>query len=92
MKAQEIQIVETLIVLILYMIAFFITKTMINNALKRTQLQRTRRKTMIKATHLFTSIAVVILIAGIWGLEQNEIAVFSSTILTALGIAFFAHW
>lgn len=32
------------------------------------------------------------LIAGIWGLEQNEIAVFASTILTALGIAFFAQW
>jgi len=34
----------------------------------------------------------MVLIAGIWGLEQNEIAVFATTILTALGIAFFAQW
>lgn len=42
--------------------------------------------------HLFTSITVVVLLAGVWGLKQNEIAVFASTILTALGIAFFAQW
>jgi small-conductance mechanosensitive channel len=47
---------------------------------------------IIKAIHLFTTIGVVILIAGIWGLKQHEIAVFASTILTALGIAFFAQW
>ena len=34
----------------------------------------------------------MIVLAGVWGLEQNEIAVFASTILTALGIAFFAQW
>jgi small-conductance mechanosensitive channel len=28
----------------------------------------------------------------VWGLEQDEIAVFASTILTAIGIAFFAQW
>ncbi|NBP70951.1 MAG: mechanosensitive ion channel family protein, partial [Cytophagia bacterium] len=33
-----------------------------------------------------------VIIAGIWGLKQNEIAVFATTILTALGIAFFAQW
>jgi small-conductance mechanosensitive channel len=34
----------------------------------------------------------MVLIAGVWGLKQNEIAVFASTLLTALGIAFFAQW
>ncbi|MBK8081381.1 MAG: mechanosensitive ion channel [Saprospiraceae bacterium] len=35
---------------------------------------------------------MMVIIAGIWGLEQNEIAAFASTLLTALGIAFFASW
>ncbi len=86
------QILETLVVFALYVLAFVITNTAINNALKNTQLQRTRRKIIIKAVHLFTSIAAVIFIAAIWGLRQSEIAVFASTILTALGIAFFAQW
>jgi small-conductance mechanosensitive channel len=92
MDAIKIQIIETIITLVLYVIAFLVTKNLINNSLKKTQLERTRRKIIIKAINLFISIAVVILIAGIWGLEQNEIAVFASTILTALGIAFFAQW
>lgn len=92
MNEHKIQMLETLVIIVLYIIAFFLTKTIINNALKITQLQRARRKIIIKAVHLFTSIAVLILMAGVWGLKQNEIAVFASTILTALGIAFFAQW
>ena len=86
------KIIESLVIIVLYVIAFFVTKNIINNSLKKTQLERTRRKIVIKAINLFILIAVAILIAGIWGLEQNEIAVFAGTILTVLGIAFFAQW
>lgn len=88
----KIQILETIIILVVYVIAFFITKTIINNTLKKAQLQRVRRKIIIKAIHLFLIIGFLTVLAGVWGLEQNEIAVFASTILTALGIAFFAQW
>jgi small-conductance mechanosensitive channel len=92
MDLQKIQILESLTILILYTIAYFIIKTIINSALKNTQLQRARRKIIIKVVNIFTTITAIILMAGVWGLQQNEIAVFASTILTALGIAFFAQW
>lgn len=92
MNEHRIQILETLIVLALYVIAFLINKRVINSVLKNTHLQRSRRKIIIKALQLFTSIAAIVVMAGIWGLEQSEIAVFTTTILTALGIAFFAQW
>ena len=92
MTAYKIQILETTIVLLIYIMAFFITKNIINNSLKKAHLQRTRRKIIIKAIQLFTTIGALILVAGVWGLEQNEIALFASTLLTALGIAFFAQW
>lgn len=92
MNVHKIQMLETLVIVILYIIAYFITKNIINNALKNAHLQRARRKIIIKAIHLFITITVVILIAGVWGLEQNKIALFVSTVLTALGIAFFAQW
>lgn len=92
MNEHKIQIAETFAILIVYVIAYFLITKVINNALKNAQLQRARRKMIIKAVHLFASITVVILLAGVWGLKQNEIAVFASTILTALGIAFFAQW
>lgn len=91
-EAQKIQILETLAVLAVYVVVFFITKTIINNTLKKTQMNRARRKMIVKLMHLFSAIGALVVIAGVWGLEQKEIAVFASTILTALGIAFFAQW
>lgn len=92
MEPLQIRIWETIITLVLYGIAYFITKFMINNTLKKVQFDRTRRKIIIKIMHLLIIVPVVVFLAGIWGLEQNEIAVFASTILTVLGIAFFAQW
>jgi len=92
MEAYKIQIIETIIVLGGYVTTHFITKIVVNNTLKQTHLQRGRRKMIIKAVHLLSFITVIILLSAIWGLKQNQIAVFVGTILTALGIAFFAQW
>lgn len=92
MKTLDIQIIETVIVIFAYIVSYFMTKITINNYLKNTQLQRGRRKIMIKAFNLIFLLAAVLLIGAIWGLKQNQIALFASTIITAFGIAFFAQW
>jgi len=92
MELKKIQILESALVIIIYVVFFFSIKIIINNSLKNTPLQRARRKIIIKVLHLFTTIIAVIFLAAIWGFKQNEIAAFASTILTALGIAFFAQW
>jgi len=92
MELEKIQILESLIAVTIYFVLYLIIKTTINNTLKHTPLQRDRRKFIIKGLHLFTTIVLAILLSGIWGFKQNEIAAFASTILTALGIAFFAQW
>lgn len=92
MELQKIQFFESIIVLITYEILFFVIKTFINNSLKNTPLQRDRRKIIIKVLHLFITITATVFLAAIWGFKQKEIAAFASTILTAVGIAFFAQW
>jgi small-conductance mechanosensitive channel len=92
MKGLDIQIIETAIIVGCYIILYFIFKIVINNFLKKTRLERSRRKMAIRAIQLFTTITVVILLTGVWGFKQSEIAWFASTILTALGIALFAQW
>jgi len=92
MEIYKLQIIETIIVIAGYIITYYTTKTFVNNSLKNTHLQRGRRKIIIKAVHLLSFLTVIILLSAIWGLKQNEIAVFVGTILTALGIAFFAQW
>ena len=86
------QIIETSFVFIGYIVTYFITNKFINNTLKKTQVQRGRRKIIIRIVHLLSFITCTVLLAAVWGLEQNEIAVFVGTIVTALGIAFFAQW
>ncbi|MBM6498769.1 mechanosensitive ion channel domain-containing protein [Flavobacterium macrobrachii] len=92
MKPFDIRVIETVIVIVAYIVCFFMTKVTVNKFLKNTQLQRGRRKIMIKAFNLISLFAAILLIGAIWGLKQNQIALFTSTILTALGIAFFAQW
>jgi small-conductance mechanosensitive channel len=92
MELYKIQIIETLIVIVSYTITYYIIGNFLNNSLKQTHLHRGRRKMIIKAVQLLSFLAATVLIAAIWGLKQNEIAVFVGTILTALGIAFFAQW
>ena len=92
MELQKVQIFESAIIVIIYVILYFVIKNIINNSLKYTPLQRDRRKMIIKVLHLFITITACVFLAAIWGFKQKEIAAFASTILTALGIAFFAQW
>lgn len=92
MSIFKIEIIETLIILGGYISLYFIFKTVINNFLKKTRLERGRRKMAIRTVQLFMTITMVILLTGVWGFKQSEIALFASTILTALGVAFFAKW
>ncbi|MCC6186882.1 MAG: mechanosensitive ion channel [Chitinophagaceae bacterium] len=92
MQTHKIQIIETVLVFCGYVATYFITKIFINNTLKRNNFNRVRRKIIVKAVHLFSFLALIILLSAVWGLEQNRIAVFVGTIITALGIAFFAQW
>jgi len=92
MKMQELQLLESFIVVVSYIVLIFLIRTIISKTLKNTPLERVRRKIIIKGLHLFTTIIALTFLAGIWGFKQHEIAAFASTILTALGIAFFAQW
>jgi len=92
MELYKIQIIESIIVFVGYIITHYTIKIFINNTLKQTHLQRGRRKIIVKAVHLFCFITTIILLSAIWGLKQSEIAVYVGTIFTALGIAFFAQW
>lgn len=92
MNTFNIQIIETIIILGCYISLYFIFKTVINNFLKTTRMERSRRKMAIRAVQLFSTMITIILLTGVWGFKQKDIALFASTILTALGIAFFAQW
>lgn len=92
MELYKIQIIDTIVVMVGYVVTHYVTKTFVNKSLKQTHLERGRRKMIVKAIHLLSFLTATVLLSAIWGLKQNEIAIFVGTILTAIGIAFFAQW
>jgi small-conductance mechanosensitive channel len=92
MEKYEIQMLETVVVILGYLLTFFIIRKFINNTLKQAHLQRSRRKIIIKAVHLFSFIICITLLFVVWGLDKKDLTLFIGTILTSLGIAFFAQW
>jgi small-conductance mechanosensitive channel len=92
MEPLETKLIETAVLIGAYIAVFYINQSFVNNALKKAQLPRTRRKITIRAANLLSTIVATIFLSAIWGLKQNEIAIFVSTLITALGIAFFASW
>jgi small-conductance mechanosensitive channel len=92
MDIQNAQLLESFIILIVYAGLIFSVDKGVNQYLKKTPLQRARRKFIVKGLTLFVTITALVFLSGVWGFKQNEIAAFASTLLTALGIAFFAQW
>ena len=92
MEKYHLQIIETLIVILVFVAIQFLNHKLINNALKKFNLQRDRRKLSIKAISFFTVLIFIIFLSGIWGVKQSELLLFTTSILTVLGIAFFAQW
>lgn len=92
MEVYYVQIIETIVVLIGTALVQLFTKKAIDKTLKRFQFAYQRRKVTVKVINLFAMIAAVVFIAGIWGVDHSELVLFVSSLLTILGIAFFAQW
>ncbi len=92
MSAQELSILRTVVILVVYLVAMLVARSIINKTLRKARLEKTRRRITVKAMRLLLTLTALVLIAGAWGLDPREIAVFAGTTMTVLGIAFFAQW
>lgn len=92
MEPYTLHIIETTIVLIAYFTLKFITKKATNRAARKFSKSKTRVKIIKKIIQLILITISAILLLLIWGVEQTELMFFISSLLTVLGIAFFAQW
>ncbi|KOH43134.1 mechanosensitive ion channel domain-containing protein [Sunxiuqinia dokdonensis] len=92
MDTYKIQIIQTVIVLVLLLAIRFIIKHSINRTLKKFNFTLQRRKMTLKIMNFFIIMSAIIALTGIWGIEREKLMIFISSVLTILGIAFFAQW
>ncbi|WP_107039791.1 mechanosensitive ion channel domain-containing protein [Brumimicrobium mesophilum] len=92
MEEYTLHIIETAIIIFSYIVLKYITKKATNKAALKFSKSKTRVKIIKKIIHLILMAISVTLLLLIWGVEQSELMFFVTSLLTVLGIAFFAQW
>lgn len=88
----NLQLIETACVAGFLLIVLYINKRAVSKVLKRLELGLNRRRVITKAINGISMLLAAIILAAIWGVDHNQIVVFLTSFLTAMGIAFFAQW
>lgn len=86
------QIIQTLVVLSILIVGKVIFNTSINRIYLKLKLKSQRKKVILKIVNLFLFIVCGLSIAAIWGLDKSQLVLFITSVVTVLGIAFFAQW
>ena len=92
MGEYKYQIIQTIIILVVFSLTKLITKRFIGKAGARFKYQSGRIKITNKIVNILLLIVLIIFLMSIWNVDQSQLLIFFSTILTILGVAFFAQW
>lgn len=92
MEEYYLHIIETVVIIITYFILKYVTKKATVRAAAKYSKSKTRVKIIKKIIQLILITVSLTLLFFIWGVEQSELLFFISSLLTVLGIAFFAQW
>ena len=86
------QYIHTAILIAFVIIVKFFAGKAVNRILVRLDNDLKRKKITMRIINLFSLIFMVIGLAAIWNIDRSQFLVFITSLITVLGIAFFAQW
>lgn len=92
MEISYIKIIETAVVIGIYILVRITSNKLIDKTMESRLMQKPRGKIVKKATNLTFLIVLIAMILIIWGVNQSVLAFYIGSILTIVGVAFFAQW
>ncbi len=92
MSVFSLKIIETLVVVALYIILRFVIDRLIHRRMIATFINSTRGQIIRRALNLISLIIAILTISTIWGVRQADLLVFIGSVLTIIGVALFAQW
>ncbi len=92
LEGQSLRIVETAVVIILYIFLRWLFSKIVKSHLSRRLLHETRGMAVRKIFRLVLLIISIVFILIIWGVNQTDLALFLGSALAVVGVAFFAQW
>lgn len=88
----QYQIIQSISIVLV----FIVIKSIINYVINRRRIKQDINRDRVALVKKFFNILLVaiflLVLSSIWGLEQSDILVFIASILTVIGVAFFAQW
>ncbi|MBV1923407.1 MAG: mechanosensitive ion channel family protein [Flavobacteriaceae bacterium] len=92
MEAYQIQIIQTVIIIVSYILISTISQYIVKKVGAKFTYAKPRVKIIKKLFNLIYFVLFFNIILFIWGVKQSELMYFVTSLLTVLGIAFFAQW
>ncbi len=92
MEYPQLQWIETLILILSVIIIRFLIGTLINKLGKTFSFHKPRVSAIKKITNTIFLFIFLVLLLLVWGVHQSDLLLYASSILTILGVAFFAQW
>ncbi|MCE1201662.1 MAG: mechanosensitive ion channel family protein [Bacteroidia bacterium] len=92
METSQLQLIQTLIVLGFIAVSKIVLRSLVNGIMKKFHFALERKRIISKIINFFLILVGFVFIAAIWGVKPQQFTVFITSILTVLGVAFFAQW
>tara|TARA_R110001592_G_scaffold72390_3_gene221126 strand:+ start:8131 stop:8628 length:498 start_codon:yes stop_codon:yes gene_type:complete len=92
MEINYLKIIETFVILVMYLLLRGMSNKLITKNLSKKLIQESRGIIIRKAIKLILITLCVALLLIIWGVNQSDLAAYVGSILTVVGVAFFAQW
>ena len=92
MNEIENQLLLTFGLLIITVIIKLISRKSVNRFLNRFDFDTKRKRIVHRIINLFLFIFVTVSLISIWNIDKKDLIVFLTSVVTVLGIAFFAQW
>ena len=86
------QIIATVVTLILFFILKRFADSLVNRFGQRAHFPKARVQLVKKYIDFLLATLVSVVVVSIWGVKPDQIFLFISSILTVIGVAFFAQW
>lgn len=92
MDINYIKIIESLVLIAVFILLRYTSNKIIDKTMEIRLMQKPRDKLIKKAINLTLQIVFVIILLMLWGVNQEDMALYIGSVLTVVGVAFFAQW
>lgn len=92
MEEQYYNLIKSIIILVVYLIIRIIISKIIDKSRAKRLIQETRGLVIKKVLNSILSLICLATILLAWGVDRSDLAVVLGSILTVVGVAFFAQW